>query len=337
MNKPLDMALAVEYLMGLEKILNKYWALVGPNEHYVAAKNALYALAEMIGDAPQPAQPPSTSELYQRRSELVDTKYMCGLNEAERVELEEIDGQLNAVEKPYYDAMRERIRGLLEQPSTPQPAQPPANALEQYLAGNPTITATRDEWNERYVEGWKDGRDDALGVGPRPYPPVVEDEQPAAGVPLPSEVTHWIDVVTSAILATQDYHRPTVGIAASALVGWLVTQRQREAGDRQPPNAAILDAMDRLLNRLMSVFDDDIANMPDPVADDYLAVHDWIEKQPAASVPLPDDVCKAIEIAVRVSLYASDGLVCVEYDKRDMGKAAYTIHSWLQRQREAGE
>jgi DnaJ-class molecular chaperone len=38
-----------------------------------------------------------------------------------------------------------------------QRAQVQQSAMKQYLKGRTTIIATRDEWNQRYVDGWKDG------------------------------------------------------------------------------------------------------------------------------------------------------------------------------------
>jgi hypothetical protein len=46
------------------------------------------------------------------------------------------------------------------------------------------------------------------------------------------------------------------------------------------PQPEPLDAMDRLLNNLMSVYGDAIEDMPDAVADDYLTVRAWVDAQP---------------------------------------------------------
>lgn len=46
-------------------------------------------------------------------------------------------------------------------PTAPQVAATPQPAMQQYLQGNTTITATRDEWNQRYIDGWTDGNNDA--------------------------------------------------------------------------------------------------------------------------------------------------------------------------------
>lgn len=41
-------------------------------------------------------------------------------------------------------------------------------------------------------------------------------------------VLHWVDVVTTAVLDRQDEWRSEVGIAASALVDWMLEQRQEQ-------------------------------------------------------------------------------------------------------------
>lgn len=48
---------------------------------------------------------------------------------------------------------------------------------------------------------------------------------PAQGDGAPDDVLHWLDVVTTAILERQEQYSPTVGIAASALVDWMLEQR----------------------------------------------------------------------------------------------------------------
>ena len=40
-------------------------------------------------------------------------------------------------------------------------------------------------------------------------------------------VLHWVDVVTTAVLDRQDEWRPEVGIAASALVDWMLEQQKK--------------------------------------------------------------------------------------------------------------
>lgn len=37
---------------------------------------------------------------------------------------------------------------------------------------------------------------------------------------------------------------------------------------------------------------------------------------------------QSIPAEVREAIHISDGLVCIEYDKGDMGKAAYVLHTW---------
>lgn len=46
------------------------------------------------------------------------------------------------------------------------------------------------------------------------------------------------------------------------------------------PTPAVLDAFDRVLDRLVGVFDNDANSMPEQLLDDYLAARAWVDEQP---------------------------------------------------------
>lgn len=73
------------------------------------------------------------------------------------------DGQMGDTDdtwnSPEYAIRKWNIR------RAPQPAQAQTSAKQQYLAGANQLIVTRAEWNERYVDGWNDGNNDAKQGG----------------------------------------------------------------------------------------------------------------------------------------------------------------------------
>lgn len=51
-------------------------------------------------------------------------------------------------------------------------------------------------------------------------------DAPATADGVPEDVLHWLDVVTTAILDRHEQYSPAIGIAASALVDWMLEQRR---------------------------------------------------------------------------------------------------------------
>jgi predicted nuclease with TOPRIM domain len=96
--------------------------------------------------------------------------------------------------------------------------------------------------------------------------------------------------VAAAIAVLQDENNMLFDRAARRLAEIYELRARIIDLEKRVAHPATLDALDRTLDRLAGIFDDDANTMPDQMLEDYLTVRTWADEQPSGWDAPPTEV-----------------------------------------------